>query len=118
MKTINFFAPAILLCLTLVGQPVLKAETCVDISLEMPNNCPTASFSIINNGVTAGIPVSFANQSTGASSYVWDFGDGSTSIAVNPSHVYSAAGTYTVKLRAMIDGCTVEFIGSQDVVVF
>jgi PKD repeat protein len=118
MKTINFFATAILFCLTLVGQPVLQAETRADISLEMPNSCPTASFSIVNNGVTAGTPVSFTNQSTGASSYLWDLGDGSTSTAVNPSHVYSAAGTYTVKLRAMIDGCTVEFIGSQDVVVF
>ncbi|MEZ4953195.1 MAG: PKD domain-containing protein [Saprospiraceae bacterium] len=117
MKTINFFATAILLCLTLVGQPVLQAETRADISLEMPNSCPTASFSIVNNGVTAGTPVSFTNQSTGASSYLWDFGDGATSTAVNPSHVYSSAGAYTVKLRSMIDGCTVEFIGTVDVIM-
>lgn len=31
-------------------------------------------------------------------SYAWDFGDGSTSLAANPSHSYLAAGTYTVTL--------------------
>ncbi|TDQ16895.1 putative repeat protein (TIGR01451 family), partial [Algoriphagus boseongensis] len=47
--------------------------------------------------------VSFTNLSTGgadniAFSYVWDFGDGSTSTAINPTHTYTSAGTYTVKL--------------------
>ena len=30
--------------------------------------------------------------------YSWDFGDGNTSTAANPSHKYTANGTYTVKL--------------------
>ena len=30
----------------------------------------------------------------------WDFGDGSFSSALNPSHTYAAAGTYTVKAKA------------------
>lgn len=30
--------------------------------------------------------------------YDWDFGDGATSNAVNPSHTYSSAGTYTASL--------------------
>lgn len=30
----------------------------------------------------------------------WDFGDGSTSTAENPEHIYAALGTYTVKLTA------------------
>jgi PKD repeat protein len=33
-----------------------------------------------------------------ASSYAWDFGDGSTSTEQNPTHVYSIAGTYTATL--------------------
>ncbi|MCB0841641.1 MAG: PKD domain-containing protein [Bacteroidetes bacterium] len=45
----------------------------------------------------------FANNSSGggASSplnYLWDFGDGSTSTATNPTHTYAANGTYTVCL--------------------
>jgi PKD repeat protein len=30
---------------------------------------------------------------------LWSFGDGSTSTAQDPSHVYTAAGSYTVSLR-------------------
>jgi PKD repeat protein len=29
---------------------------------------------------------------------LWDFGDGTMSHEVNPTHVYTAAGSYTVKL--------------------
>jgi gliding motility-associated-like protein len=32
--------------------------------------------------------------------YAWDFGDGTTSAAINPTHTYSAAGNYTVTLVA------------------
>ena len=32
------------------------------------------------------------------SSYLWDFGDGSTSASANPSHTYTSANTYTVSL--------------------
>jgi gliding motility-associated-like protein len=33
------------------------------------------------------------------SSYYWDFGDGNTSLAKNPVHIYKKAGKYTVKFR-------------------
>ncbi len=32
------------------------------------------------------------------SSYLWNFGDGSTSTAANPTHSYAAAGTYSIQL--------------------
>ncbi len=45
--------------------------------------------------------VQFVNNSTSATSYEWDFGDGSpVSTAVAPSHTYTAGGTYTVRLVA------------------
>lgn len=31
----------------------------------------------------------------------WDFGDGATSATTNPTHVYTTAGTYTVKLKVI-----------------
>ncbi|WP_153799348.1 PKD domain-containing protein [Foetidibacter luteolus] len=51
----------------------------------------------------------FTNTSTGSGTltYSWDFGDGKTSTDKDPSHVYGAKGTYTVKLTVKSsDGCT------------
>lgn len=79
--------------------------------------CPSANFEIVNNGVDAGIPVLFQNRSNGGSSYLWDFGDGQTSTDANPVHTYAAPGTYQVKLIVIGDGCTVEFIGTEDVIM-
>jgi PKD repeat protein len=44
--------------------------------------------------------VQFINNTPGANSYLWDFGDGSTSQATNPTHTYTASGNYTVTLVA------------------
>ncbi|MEO1257594.1 MAG: PKD domain-containing protein [Bacteroidota bacterium] len=79
--------------------------------------CPTASFSVANNGCDHATPVIFINQSTGADSYHWDFGDGHTSCDENPSHVYAAAGPHTVKLKALVNGCYHEFIGTVETVI-
>lgn len=47
-------------------------------------------------------PISFTNTSTGSpTSYTWNFGDGSTSTATNPTHSYASSGTYNVSLIAM-----------------
>ena len=42
----------------------------------------------------------FNNTSLGGLNFLWDFGDGTTSTADNPTHLYSSVGTYIVKLRA------------------
>ncbi len=55
---------------------------------------PTSDFSYTTNGAE----VSFTNNSSGATSYIWDFGDGNTSGDTNPVHTYAGSGTYTVEL--------------------
>ena len=45
--------------------------------------------------------VDFQNQSSGATSFKWYFGDGDSSIAINPSHTYAQTGIYTVRLVAL-----------------
>ena len=45
--------------------------------------------------------VNFNNTSTNSSSYLWSFNDGNTSTATNPTHTFSANGTYQVKLVAV-----------------
>ena len=45
--------------------------------------------------------VQFTDTSTGApTAWSWDFGDGQTSTAENPSHAFTNLGTYTVSLTA------------------
>ncbi|MCS7062446.1 MAG: PQQ-dependent sugar dehydrogenase [Methylacidiphilales bacterium] len=61
----------------------------------------TADFSV---NVTSGPPpltVQFTDQSTmpGATQWFWEFGDGNTSTLQNPTHTYTTAGTFTVRLR-------------------
>ena len=50
--------------------------------------------------LSGGGTVQFTNNSAGASSYSWDFGDGDTSNATSPAHTYMSEGTYTVRLAA------------------
>ncbi len=40
-----------------------------------------------------------------ATTHYWDFGDGSTSTSVNPSHTYAAIGYYDVKLKITKGAC-------------
>lgn len=46
------------------------------------------------------LTVTFANQTIGGSTYLWDFGDTNTSTDINPVHTYSADGEYIVTLTA------------------
>ncbi|HCS19876.1 MAG TPA: hypothetical protein DIW47_04835 [Bacteroidetes bacterium] len=74
---------------------------------------PIAGF----NATTAceGMAVQFTNTTTvssGLISYVWDFGDGSSSILINPSHIYSTHGTFNVTLTATTQYGYVNVTGS------
>lgn len=44
------------------------------------------------------VRVTFVNTSTGASVFLWDFGDGFTSTLENPAHAYTATGFFSVSL--------------------
>src|SRR5690606_112867 len=62
---------------------------------------PTANFDVAINFAE----VQFTNQSSAnAVDYLWDFGDGTTSIESNPNHIYAQDGDYTVQLTA-INNC-------------
>jgi PKD repeat protein len=50
--------------------------------------------------ICSGQTVYTNNTSQYATNYIWDFGDGYTSNATNPTHSYNQAGTYTLSLVA------------------
>ena len=43
----------------------------------------------------------FNNTSDGGQTFLWNFGDGTTSTEISPSHLYTTPGSYTVKLTAV-----------------
>lgn len=64
---------------------------------------PSSSIVLLSNGGSA----FFHNESLNATSYAWDFGDGTTDLlSVNPQHAYQSAGDYIVRLTASNDDCT------------
>jgi PKD repeat protein len=70
-----------------------------DAGTTVPYSAPVAQFTGSPTSGTFPLTVNFSNTSTGSiTSQAWNFGDGGTSTAANPSHVYAAAGTYTVSL--------------------
>jgi PKD repeat protein len=63
-------------------------------------NKPSAKFSI--SGFENPVPstITFINVSSNATSYLWNFGDGTTSTDINPTHTYNSNGSYLMRLRA------------------
>jgi PKD repeat protein len=64
-----------------------------------PPAAPDASFIASPQTGTAPLLVNFVDTSTGSiTSWSWDFGDQSSTTAQNPSHTYTDAGTFVVRL--------------------
>ncbi len=68
---------------------------------------------IVNPGFTIGpydtcqtpFTISLTNITMGADSYVWEFGDGTSSTQDNPIHTFTFQGTYDIKLIAIDNTC-------------
>ncbi len=71
------------------------------IVTQTPTPLPKASFTFTPTSGTPPLTVNFTNSSTGATSYSWDFGDGTTSKDLNPTKIFSKAGSFNVKLSAI-----------------
>ncbi len=79
--------------------PVVKAQ------FEVPDGC---------------VPylANFNNTSLAGQQFFWDFGDGSTSTDVNPTHLYTDTGTFTISLLAIDAGtCNIRDSTTQTIQV-
>jgi PKD repeat protein len=78
------------------------SEKCYTIVIAPINTCTLQSyFTSVADSLQQNI-IYFTNQSIGfasSDSITWIFGDGTTSNQINPTHIYTMAGTYTVCLR-------------------
>lgn len=95
--------------LTVLGDGGQDVQTQTQI-IEVYEN-PTAFFTVSPSVVfIPEEPVLIYNLSNFASSYAWDFGDGTTSSDQNPQHFYTAPGIYDIQLIATTENnCTDTF---------
>ena len=92
----------------LVAYNGLNADSVIAVDYIHVLNKPNASFSfnIIENCETNNL-INFLNSSSGAISYIWDFGNGDTSTTINPSYSYSYSGNFPITLAAYnSSGCS------------
>jgi PKD repeat protein len=84
----------------MASQEAARTYWHTDLPLGGPPPPVSADFTASPDGGTAPVTVAFRDASSGSpTSWRWDFGDGTSSTSRNPSHTYTAAGSYTVILR-------------------
>jgi len=83
-----------------------------------PPPAPVVAFTASKLAGNAPLAVNFTSTSTGTiNSYVWNFGDGTSSSAQNPTHTYSPPGTYSVSLTVNASSVPVTLTKSNYIVV-
>ena len=76
---------------------------CVGAPAQTPNLAPTANFTQVCTGLACSFTDASSDNDGTIKSRSWEFGDGATSTAANPSHTYGSGGTYSVKLTVTDD---------------
>lgn len=77
---------------------LLLVSACDDKEDPKPADAPKACFTT-SGELKSATPIAFTSDcSVNAVSYLWDFGDSQTSTEPDPTHTYSSAGTFSVKL--------------------
>jgi PKD repeat protein len=88
------------------------STTATQTNIVVINGTPTPDFIFQTGGLSA----IFTNQSTNATTYLWSFGDNSTSTDVSPAHTYASTGTYTVTLVSINECGTNEVVKTVSIV--
>ena len=94
--SINYDNPGIY-TITLIAYSDIGCADTTFLTYET-SEIPSASFSLDDMEGCSPVIVNFQNFSENANTYLWDFGDGSTSVLPDPSHVYDNSGEYDITL--------------------
>ena len=63
-----------------------------------PSSPPITDFTVSSTSTCSGSVNFFDQSSNSPTSWLWSFGDGSTSTLQNPTHTYTSSGSFTVEL--------------------
>ncbi|MCI5057103.1 MAG: PKD domain-containing protein, partial [Flavobacteriales bacterium] len=89
---------------------IVDANGCVhsesNLTITQPAKVEADFESSLGDTVLVNQTINFTNNSSGSSTYNWNFGDGNTDIAQDPFHSYVTPGNYTVSLVAANGICT------------
>lgn len=88
---------------------VMNEYGCNDSMISYINVITTAAGFLMSDSFINCPPLTanFTNTSVGFSELVWDFDDEAGSTLINPSHIFTAPGTYTIRLLAKNNtGCS------------
>jgi len=78
-----------------------NSDNCNNLLFKVNLNIPTLKAGFIAPSIGCrNVTLHFSNTSSKAKSYLWDFGDGTTSTADTPKHFYVIPGNYTITLVA------------------
>ena len=83
--------------ITLTLGTIYGYEKIVTVSLEVASGPPIAQYTYTSNAYNV---YQFTYTGTPSNSYLWDFGDGTTSTDVNPTKYWTSTGTKIVKVTA------------------
>ena len=95
-------------------QYILTADAllgvCGSADTAMITVSPSVTAGFTATTVCRGLLTQFTNTSVNGLTYLWDFGDNTSSTLINPSHMYATAGNYNVQLVA------IPFLGCNDTI--
>lgn len=100
---ITAFAPGIYyVCLTITTGPIAcSSQYCDTLVIGNTNPCNSSFQAFVQSG-----SASFYPAVTSGATYLWNFGDGTTSTQMQPNHAYANPGVYNVCLSIAYGGAT------------
>jgi PKD repeat protein len=99
--------------LTAIGPGGTNSLTKVGLVVVTNPPLPTVDFAAAPRAGLAPLTVYFTNLTSGATDFLWSFGDGQTATETNPSHIFPNPRTYNVALQVIGPGGTNSLLKSD-----